>query len=61
MAEGIDYSFSEGLLRPPRPLLAYGFGLRWVINRNIVIRADVGFSPDEGFNPLFYFDGRHIY
>jgi hypothetical protein len=61
MSEGIDYSFNEGLLRPPRPLIAYGVGLRWVINRNIVIRADVGISPDEGFNPLFYFDGRHIY
>jgi hypothetical protein len=61
MSEGVDYAFSEGLKRPPRPLLAYGVGLRWVINRNIVIRADVGISPDEGFNPLFYFDGRHIY
>ena len=46
---------------PLRPLLAGGVGLRWVINRNIVIRADLGFSPDEGFAPQAYFDGRHVY
>ena len=42
-------------------LFATGVGLRWVINKNIVVRADHGMSPDEGMFPQFYFDGRHVY
>lgn len=60
LAEGVDYD-RAGLRRPLRPLVAGGVGLRWVINKNIVIRADLGTSPDEGFAPQLYFDGRHIF
>ncbi len=61
LAEGVDYTFQHGLIRPLKPLFTGGVGLRWVINRTIVVRADMGFSPEGGLMPQFYFDGRHIY
>lgn len=61
LAEGVDYVGVRPTGVPLRALLAGGFGLRWVINKNIVIRADIGFSPDAGMLPQFYFDGRHIF
>lgn len=34
--------------------LGFGGGLRVSWNKNFIIRADTGVSPDEGFSPKFY-------
>lgn len=41
--------------------LSGGGGMRLVVNRNIVLRFDLGFSREEGFVPAFYIDSGQTF
>jgi len=62
MHQGIDY-VSTPLVPKRLPLVQVtgGSGLRLVINKTIIIRFDLGFSPAERYAPLFYVDGGHVF
>jgi len=38
-----------------------GAGLRWLHNAGFLLRADVGFSPLEGWGPRIYLNLGHVY
>jgi len=46
---------------PDRVLWSAGGGLRATWKGNFVVRADVGFSPDEQDDPAYYLDLGHTY
>jgi len=62
MHKGIDY---ENIPVIPRRLplvqVTGGGGMRLVLNRQIIIRFDLGFSPAERYAPLLYVDGGHVF
>jgi hypothetical protein len=43
------------------PLPATGGGLRIAVDRNFVVRGDVGVSPIEGWSPSVYIDLRNVF
>lgn len=43
------------------PLPSTGGGLRIAIDKNFIVRADVGVSPIEGWAPSVYIDLRNLY
>jgi hypothetical protein len=43
------------------PAVGYGVSLRVAYNQNFTMRLDIGFSPDEGFRPLFYSSPGYVF
>ena len=62
MHQGLDYT-STPLVPQRLPLIQVtaGSGVRLVINKTIIIRFDLGFSPAERYAPLLYVDGGHVF
>ncbi len=43
------------------PLPTYGGGLRFALDKNFIVRADVGVSPIEDYSPSVYIDIRNLF